>query len=67
MSKAQFHDRRINFGNVPLNISTSAELFLKNISTDFPALYRLDVHQEFADIVQLDPVEGNLRFCEKSI
>jgi hypothetical protein len=63
-SSVQFHDRRINFGTIPLNIETDAEIFLKNISPDYPAIYHLSIPAEFDKMVILEPTDGVLQIGE---
>ena len=43
---------------------THSELFLKNISPDFPAIYQLNIPNDFENIVHLEPVDGVLQIGE---
>ena len=60
--EAQFHDRRINFGKIALNLRQKGEIFLKNIS-DYPAIYDLEIPGD-VDGIELDPHEGVLQIGE---
>ena len=60
--EAQFHDRRINFGKIALNLTQKGEIFLKNIS-QYPAIYDLEIPGD-VDGIELDPHEGVLQIGE---
>jgi len=43
---------------------TDAEVFLKNISPDYPAIYNLSIPAEFDKMVILEPTDGVLQIGE---
>ena len=61
--EATFHDRRINFGTIPLNIPTDCEIYLKNTSTKYPAIYQLDAPDSPHSLTVV-PIEGTLQVGE---
>ena len=61
--EASFHDRRINFGTIPLNIPTNCQLYLKNTSTKYPAIYQLTA-PESPHSLTVEPIEGTLQVGE---